>query len=161
MRIADALRGKHGQAGLCFRYGLDSQHRSFCTDSRTVALGGSKGNVWRKDGSGDWVYSYGGKSSLQLCDATTGKETGHLEEFDDGPILSMAFSPDGKYLIAAADRRTVRVWDVQSGKAVRSYQMAEPVMRLLVSPDKRWLAAGFYDGTIMLYDLKDWIPDGK
>jgi WD40 repeat protein len=55
----------------------------------------------------------------------------------------------------------MRVWDLESGKAVRSYQMAEPVMELLVSPDMRLLAAALYDGTILLYDLKDWLPTGR
>ena len=40
--------------------------------------------------------------------------TGHSE-----PVLSVAYSPDGKHIVSGSCDRTVKIWDAQSGKKVR------------------------------------------
>jgi RNA polymerase sigma factor (sigma-70 family) len=80
-----------------------------------------------------------GKQSLRLLDATTGEElhrlTGHQEA-----IYPVLFSPDGKTLISCGDDKTVRFWDVATGKQVRQFDFAEPG-NIAVSPDGKTLAS--------------------
>src|SRR5205085_3679277 len=69
-----------------------------------------------------------------------------------GPVLSVAFSPDGKAL-AAAVGRVVRVWDVEEGKplAVCSGHAA-PVGRVAFSPDGKTLATASADRSVRLWE---------
>ncbi len=64
------------------------------------------------------------------------------EPRDLGGILA-SFGPDGRFLAARCreDRRLVRVWDVDSGKELRTYRGHQlPVFCLCLSVDGRYLA---------------------
>jgi WD40 repeat protein len=65
-----------------------------------------------------------------------------------------AFSPDGK-LLAFADRGTMAVWDVAGGVLRRAASESGDVTALAFSPDGKTLAAGGADGTIVLWDVRD------
>ena len=63
-------------------------------------------------------------------------------------IRSIAFTPDGRQLVSASDDKTIRVWDLASGKTVRTIRGesapgdAGKVYAMALSPDGKWLAAG-------------------
>ena len=55
---------------------------------------------------------------MRLWDADTGQPigaplTGHI-----GPVLSLAFSPDGKRIVSGGADKTVRVWDTATGQPI-------------------------------------------
>ncbi len=72
-----------------------------------------------------------------------------------GPLTCVAFRPDGKYLAAAGHDRTIRLWDVVTGKVVRTLQgHADVVTGLAFSPAGDRLASASLDETIKLWDVE-------
>ncbi len=79
---------------------------------------------------------------------------GPLPMLDTGGHMAMinriAFTPDGRQLVSASDDKTIRVWDLASGKTVRTIRGesalgdAGKVYAMALSPDGKWLAAGGY-----------------
>ena len=68
-------------------------------------------------------------------------------------VHSVAFSPDGKTLASASWDKTIKLWDVASGKEVRSLRGHEHNVRSVAfSPDGKTLASGSADKTIKLWD---------
>ncbi len=59
--------------------------------------------------------------NLKVRPLSSGLRVGQVRttRWEGGPrIFSTAFSPDGRYYLAAGDKDTVRVWDVQTGEQV-------------------------------------------
>src|SRR3989441_4991436 len=91
--------------------------------------------------------------AVTLWEIATGNLTLQLKE--RSPILSLVFSPDGKWLAVgvakaageAAD--TVWVYDVHSNGPHHSFGRATAAA-LAWSADSRWLAAGLDDGTLLV-----------
>ncbi len=86
---------------------------------------------------------------------------GHMAQ-----VLSVAFTPDGKFLVSAGDDKAVRVWDLRAGKTVRTIRgrsglgQEGKIYAMALSPDGRWLAVGgwmtrFFEhrSHIRLYDF--------
>jgi WD40 repeat protein len=67
-------------------------------------------------------------------------------------INGIAFTPDGRQLVSASNDKTIRVWELASGKTVRTIRgesapgLAGMVYAMALSPDGKWLAAGGLDG---------------
>jgi WD40 repeat protein len=85
-------------------------------------------------------------------------------------IRDVTFTPDGRYLVSAANDKLIRVWDLETGKTVRTLRgqigagHEGKIFAMALSPDGRWLAAGGFManftgdnheeiGTIRLYDF--------
>jgi len=80
-------------------------------------------------------------------------------------IRDIFFTQDGNTLISASDDKTVRLWDIASGKTTRILRgqiglgNEGKIFAATLSPDNRWLALGgwFNEDVIRLIDL----PSGK
>jgi WD40 repeat protein len=76
-------------------------------------------------------------------------------------IRGLTFTPDGRQLVSASEDKTIRVWDLASGKTLRTIRgesapgPAGAVYAIALSPDGKWLAAGGWTGDeeIRLYEF--------
>jgi WD40 repeat protein len=92
---------------------------------------------------GRWIAS--GGDAVRVWDAMTGRQA--LPPLDH-PATRIAFSPDARQIAAAGGGRA-RLWDLATGKVVRTFKGSAPVA---FSPDGKWLAC-HEAGRILLWDL--------
>jgi WD40 repeat protein len=96
--------------------------------------------------------------TIRLWDVKAGKEQGRFTDFVGYPC-SVAFSPDGKRLLAGqsggkADR-LVRLFSVPTQKLIRSFEgHAGRVVGVAIAPDGRTGISAGSDGTIRVWDLE-------
>ncbi|HST19482.1 MAG TPA: WD40 repeat domain-containing protein, partial [Blastocatellia bacterium] len=124
----------------------------------------------------------GGNTIARLWDAATGREIrsfiGH-----SAFVVSVKFSPDGRYILTGSIDKTARLWDVSTGREIRRLVQGDSknssITSVAFSPDGRFiLTGGQFDQTARLWDaatgkaLKDfkdanWLysvafsPDGR
>ncbi len=73
-----------------------------------------------------------------------------------GYVHSVAFSSDGGLLASGSADRTIKLWEVATGREVRTLTgHTDTVLSVAFSPDGRLLASGSYDKTIKLWDISD------
>jgi RNA polymerase sigma factor (sigma-70 family) len=76
----------------------------------------------------------------------------------EGSRISVAFSPDGKYLATGGQDNRIRLWHVATGKpalSIAAHRAPAGVSRLAFFPDGKTLASGSWagDGTVKLWDV--------
>jgi len=70
-----------------------------------------------------------------------------------GPVLGAAFRADGTVLATGAADKTVRIWDVATGKQVRELTGHPDWIRAVTfSPDGKFLVTGCDDGMVRVWD---------
>lgn len=69
----------------------------------------------------------------------------------NAPIISMALSPDGKYILAGLSDQKARIWDLD-GKEIHVFEEHEgSVTSVAFSPDGKYILTGSYDRKIRLW----------
>src|SRR5205085_461812 len=71
-----------------------------------------------------------------------------------GPVTGLAVTGDGAMLITCGEDKTVRAWDVKTGKPLRSFQgHMTKVTAVAVRRDGRQVASASDDGAVRVWDL--------
>lgn len=69
-------------------------------------------------------------------------------------VVSIAFSPNGKWLASGSNDHTIRLWDVHSGHCIKTLQGHTGwVQSVAFSSNGQWLVSASHDQTIRLWDM--------
>ncbi len=69
-------------------------------------------------------------------------------------VKSVAISPDGKILVSGSYDKTIKVWDLVTGKLLHTLTgHTQRVTCIAISPDGQIIASGSYDRTIKLWAI--------
>src|SRR5262249_39793997 len=133
---------------------------AFRADGATLAVGGSAGvQLWGK-GTGrpppgplkqgalarafhpqGPIPAPGGGKTGKRWDLPGGRERRTLAGHG-GPVLAVAYSPDGRTLASGGTDGVVRLWDAAGGEERRTLTAEGVVKSLAFSPDGKTVAAG-------------------
>jgi WD40 repeat protein len=99
----------------------------------------------------DWLATGGSDGAVHLWDVV--RPARHLTLA--GGARALAFHPAGRLLATATLVRTVRVWDVTTGRLLRELSGHEDAINCVAySPDGRRLASAADDHTVRLWDAE-------
>jgi WD40 repeat protein len=92
---------------------------------------------------------------LRLWDVPAQEEIRQFNEHQDG-LTSVAFSPDGKRLVAGSIDQTLRLWEVDTGRLITTYEGHEGIIwSVAFSPDGETIASASEDRTVRLWNVSD------
>lgn len=138
-------------------------------DSRTgellTVLGGHTADTYSLDFTSDGkrLFTGGADKVIRIWDTSTYRQVDVLEPGADAveipeAVLSVAYSPDGKFIATAHEDKTVRLREAESGKVVKTLRGHDDVVaHLAFSPDGKLLATASFDKTVKLWS----VPDGR
>jgi WD40 repeat protein len=180
-KLWDASTGKilaEHEAGAIWAEHLAWSPQPIGDKGHLLALGaGAKVTLWNLEGESAGIalpiprtvaevaWIFGGatlavacSSGVTLHDPLTGKEESAFPSRD--PILNMAFSPSGKWLMTGNQDCSVHVWNTDSGTEMHMRGYAAKVRQLAWHRGSRWLAAGGGDA-ISIWDCSGRGPEGR
>ena len=72
------------------------------------------------------------------------------------PVTDLVFFPHGRFLLSASLDRTLRIWDVASGKECHCFEHeADEFCCLAISADGHWAATGSLAGAVRIWRLPE------
>jgi WD40 repeat protein len=94
-------------------------------------------------------------TSVLLSGATVRGEERPRRLPHEGPVFGVVFAPDGRTLFSGGDDRTVRAWDVRTGKELRRFEGHKGgVLALALTADGKTLASAGRDKTVRLWNTQ-------
>ncbi|MBO9999636.1 MAG: hypothetical protein J7641_11635 [Cyanobacteria bacterium SID2] len=102
--------------------------------------------------------------TIQLWKLKTGESTAVLSEHTS-PVCALAVSPDGRLLVSGSWDKTIELWDLNELRKEGSQKNAietltddtteaGSVRSLTVSPDGQFIASGWFEGSIRVWQVK-------
>ena len=111
------------------------------------------------DSSRQWMATGGGQPSrsgeIILWQYRDGSEMRRIENPHQDSVLCLRFSPDGTKLASGAADRMIKIWDVQSGKLIKTLEgHTHHVTSIDWNASGRQLASSAADGIVKIWDLR-------
>jgi WD40 repeat protein len=94
--------------------------------------------------------------TIRVWDAEKGNTVSGPFEGHTDRVSSVAFSPDGKYVVSGSLDKTIRVWDAEKGNTVSGpfEGHTDRVSSVAFSPDGKYVVSGSLDKTIRIWDAE-------
>ena len=110
------------------------------------------GVAFSPDGSS--LVSVGSDRKIWLYDGKTGEARGQIGENEHkGSIFSVSWSTDSKRFATSSADQTVKIWDVEAGKAVQNWRLGEEGINILDHQVGVVWPTGRSDGLIVSLNL--------
>ena len=100
-----------------------------------------------------YIYAMDRSKNMKIADDST-----LIRKLDrqNGPIIAMDWSPDGKYIAVAGAAPEVNIYDWESGAAVSKLTgHTAGIYAVAFSQDGSHVATGGFDGQVRIYEVKD------
>lgn len=93
--------------------------------------------------------------SIKLWDASNGDPIGRLIRHKDA-VRTLAFSPNGKWLVSGSDDGRIKIWDIKHQNCVRTLRgHTDWVNSVAWSSNSRTLASGGRDSRVKIWNTAD------
>ncbi|HEY7158362.1 MAG TPA: sigma-70 family RNA polymerase sigma factor [Gemmataceae bacterium] len=89
--------------------------------------------------NGKILVAYRWNHEIEVWNPATGRHLHTLKGHEDN-VWSVAFSADSKTLLSSSDDKTIRFWDVATGKELRRLTHDNRIGKIALSPDGKLLA---------------------
>lgn len=111
---------------------------------------------------GNLVASANEYGDIKLWNSASGALVRSVDNDDTGfPIRILAFFQDGRLAAGGSERPGIGIFDGTTGALLRKLQAPSPlfgspgdVWSIAISPDQSWIAAGYSDRSIRIWDAK-------
>ena len=78
-----------------------------------------------------------------------------IQRGHQGAVKVAVFSPNGKFLVTGGRDKTAKLWEVATGREMRTFQGHEgTILALCFSPDGKLIATGSTDKSVKLWDIE-------
>ncbi|MGV8057919.1 MAG: caspase family protein [Smithellaceae bacterium] len=125
-------------------------------DSTALSIAfSSDGKYFLCGGPGSSVFIP--KPTLKIFDVATG---GEIIDFKIRPSLdyrlqSVAYSPDGKYILSGSMGGIIDLWDISSGRSIRTVKVGAGIRAVSFSSDGEYALSGGSDNSVRLWNVKN------
>ncbi|MBD2361325.1 ribosome assembly protein 4 [Anabaena minutissima FACHB-250] len=141
---------------------VSDKHR----DALIEALRASKklnGTVWKQEKSDTRIRTVTTLRQAVYLKLNEKKENRAIEvntlEGHSNLVNSVAYHPDGKQLASASADKTIKIWDISTGKTLQTLSgHSNWVNSIAYSPDGQQLASASWDKTIKIWDISTGQP---
>ena len=90
---------------------------------------------------------------IMVLDVVTGSRKSVLSEHKDS-VKSLSFSSDGTLLVSGGRDKAIKLWDIQTGGVMKTFNSTHRVSAVSISPDAVTIASGSQDNEIHLWDIR-------
>ena len=147
--------------GLLASCGRDMTVRLWDTESgdelASLQAYGANGAV-QFDPTGRYLVTEGEQCSIALWDLSNPSRPSRVSTFESqaNSPLSFAFHPDGSRLVSGNLDRTVRLWDVRSGRMLKAIGRHDGyVTSVAFNPDGQLVASAGMDDVVRIWKIDD------
>ena len=154
-RASSSMLDGHSARVCAVTFSPDGLYIASASEDHTI-------RIWRNGDKAEALPSPAADISNRDISSQTMSDTHELMGHKN-PVFSVAVSPDGASIVSGGADRSIRIWDIQTGKErLPPLQGHESwVWSVAISPNGRLVASGSGDKTVRLWDAQTGVTVGQ